>query len=72
MNIGNIIKQHNSKVLSKTNDNNNGKYDCRLKPNCSLKDECLTQCLVSKATSTTSNNLDELLKRHSKHGVTTV
>ena len=70
--IGNISKQHNSKVLSKTNDNNNRKCNCRLKPNCSLKDECLTQCLVCKATSTTSNNIDELLKGHSKHGVTTV
>ena len=31
-NIGNIIKQHNSKVMSKTNDNNNRKRNCRSKP----------------------------------------
>ena len=53
-NVGNI-KQHNAKVLSKTNDNNH-KCNCRSKPNCPLKGECLTQCLVYKATSTASNN----------------
>ena len=37
-NIENIIKQHNSKVLSKTNNNNNRKCNCRSKPNCSLND----------------------------------
>ena len=55
-NVGIIIKQHNSKVLSKTNDNNNRKCNCRSKPNCTLNRECLTRCLVYKATSTTSNN----------------
>ena len=55
-NVGNIIKQHNSKVLSKANDNNNRKCNCRSKPNCPLNGECLTQCLVYKATSTTSSN----------------
>ena len=55
-NVWNIIKQHNSKVLSKTNDNNNRKCSCRSKPNCPLNGECLTQCLVYKATSTTSSN----------------
>ena len=34
--VGNIIKQHNSKVLSKTNDKNNRKFNCRSKPNCPL------------------------------------
>ena len=55
-NVGNIIKQHNSKVLSKANDNNNRKCNCRSKPNCPLSGEYLTQCLVYKATSTTSSN----------------
>ena len=55
-NVGNIIKQHNSKVLSKTNDNDDRKCNCRSKPNCPLNGECLTQCLVYKATSTTSSN----------------
>ena len=31
-NVGNIIKQHNSKVLIKTNDNINRKCNCRSKP----------------------------------------
>ena len=43
-------------MLSKTNDNNNRKCNCRSKPNCTLNRECLTRCLVYKATSTTSNN----------------
>ena len=55
-NVGNIIKQHNSKVLSKAKDNNNRKCKCRSKPNCLLNGECLSQCLVYKATSTTSSN----------------
>ena len=54
--VGNIIKQHNSKVLSKTNDNNNRKCNCRSKPNCPLNGECLTQRLVYKTTSATSSN----------------
>ena len=55
-NVGNIIKQHNSKVLSKTNENNNRKCNGRSKPNCPLNVACLTQCLVYKATSATSSN----------------
>ena len=54
--VGNIIKQHNSKLLSKTNDNNNRKCNCKSKSNYPLNGEYLTQCLVYKATSTTSNN----------------
>ena len=55
-NVGNIIIQHNSKVLIKTNDKNNHKCNCRSKSNCPLTGECLTQCLVYKSTSTTSNS----------------
>ena len=43
-------------MLSKTNDKNNCKCNCRFKTNCPLNSDCLTQCLVYKATSTTSNN----------------
>ena len=55
-NAGNIIKQHNSKVLSKTNDNKIRKCNCRSKPNCPWNGECLNQCLVYKATSATCSN----------------
>ena len=55
-NVGNIMKQHNTKVLNKTNDNINHKCNCKSKPNCTLNGECLTQCLVYKTTSTTSRN----------------
>ena len=54
-NVGNI-KQLNSQVLNKTNDNINRKCNCSSKPNCLLNGECLTQCLIYKATSTTSSN----------------
>ena len=43
-------------MLSKANDNNNRKCNCRSKPNCPLNRECLAPCLIYKATSTTSNN----------------
>ena len=56
INVGNIINQHNSKVLKKTNGKINRKWNCRSKPNCSLNGECLPQCLVYKATSTTFSN----------------
>ena len=55
-NVGNIIKQLNSQVLNKTNDNINRKCNCRSKANCPLNGECLTQCLVYEATSTTFSN----------------
>ena len=55
-NVGNIIKQRNSKVLNKTNHNINRKCNCRSKSNFPLNGDCRTQCLVYKATSTTSSN----------------
>ena len=70
INVGNIIKQHNSKVLSKANDNNNRKCNCKLKPKFPLIGECLTQCLVYQATARTSSN--SFVKGSSKHGITTV
>ena len=55
-NAGNNIKQHNSKVLNKTNGNTNRKSNCRTKLNYPLNGECFTQYLVYKATSATSSN----------------
>ena len=43
-------------MLNKTNDNINRKCNCRSKANCPLNGECLTQCLVYEATSTTFSN----------------
>ena len=54
-NVGNIIKQHSSKVLSKTIDNNNRKCNCRSKSNCPLNGEYLTQRLAYKTTFTKSS-----------------
>ena len=44
-NVGNIIKQHNFKVLRKKNDNVNRKCNSRSKPSSLLNGDCLTQCL---------------------------
>ena len=55
-NVGIIIKQHGSKVLSKTIDNNNRKCNCRSKSNCPLNGEFLTQRLAYKTTSATSSS----------------
>ena len=55
-NVGNIIKQRNSKVLNKTNHNINRKCNCRSKSNFPLNGDCHTQCLVCKATSATCSN----------------
>ena len=62
-------------MLNKTNDDINRKCNCRSKSNCPLNGECLTQCLVYKATSTTSSNSfiyygtseGELKSRYNKH-----
>ena len=43
-------------MLNKTNEDINRKCNCTSTPNCPLNGECLTQCLVYKATSTTSSN----------------
>ena len=55
-NVGNIINQHKSKVLNKTNGNINRKCNYRSKPNWPLNGYCLTHCLVYKPISTTSSN----------------
>ena len=74
-NFGNIIKLHNSKVVSKANDNNIRKGTCRSKPNSPLNGVCLVQCLVYKGTSKhpiTALFTMELLNGSSKHGITTM
>ena len=75
-NVRNLIKQYNSKVLNKSNDNNNRKCNCISKPNCTLNDESLTQYLVYKGIHlqqpTTASFTMELLKRSSKHEIITI
>lgn len=55
-NIHKIITQHNSKLLSTNEDQENRKCNCRTKPNCPLKGECLTKCIVYKASVKTNEN----------------
>ena len=55
-NIHKIITQHNQKLM-----NNNGiqtirSCNCRSKPNCPMNGECLTKCIVYKASVKTSEN----------------
>ena len=69
-NLGNIIKQHNSKVLIKKNENNNSKCNCRSTPNCPLNGEYLNQCLVFHPT--TALFTEKPMKISSKHGTTTI
>ena len=55
-NIENIIRQRKSKRLSKAKAFNSRKRNCRSKPNWPSNGKCLTQCLVYKALTATSNS----------------
>lgn len=48
-NIGNIIKQHNSKVLNMSSESSPRRCNCRVKESCPLNGDCLEKCLVYKA-----------------------
>ena len=55
-NLGNIIKQHNSKILKGTPAPQLQQCNCRTKQNCPLNGRCLTNCIVYKATVTTNSD----------------
>ena len=55
-NLGNIIKQHNSKILKGTPAPQLQQCNCRTKQNCPLNGRCLTSCIVYKATVTTNSD----------------
>ena len=42
----NLIKQHNSKILSKDQDKTHRSCNCRIKESCPLNGKCLHQCMV--------------------------
>ena len=53
-NLGNIIKQDNSKILKGTPAPQLQQCNCRIKQNCPLNGRCLTSCIVYTATVTTN------------------
>ena len=58
-NVKNLIKQHNSKILSKDQDKIQRSSNCRIKKSCPLNRKCLHQCMVYKAEATTNTNYKE-------------
>ena len=53
-NVKNLIKQHNSKILSNDQDNIQWSCNCRIEESCPLNGKCLQQCMVYKAKVTTN------------------
>ena len=47
-NVMNLIKQHNSKILSKDQDKIQWSCNCRIKESCHLNGKCFHQCMVCK------------------------
>ena len=58
-NIKNLIKQHNSKILSNDQDKVQRPCNCRMKESCPLNGKCLHQCMVCKAEVTTNTTYKE-------------
>ena len=48
-NVKNLVKQHNSKILSKDQDKIQRSSNSRIKESCHLNGKCLHQCMVYKA-----------------------
>ena len=58
-NIKNLIKQHNSKILSNDQDKVQRPCNCRMKESCPLNGKCLHQCMIYKAELTTNTIYEE-------------
>ena len=57
--VKNLIKQHNSKILSKDRDKTQRPCNCRIKESCPLNGKCLHQCMVYKAEVSTNATYKE-------------
>ena len=55
-NMKNLIKQHNSKILSEAKTHQEKSCNCRNKSNCPLNRNCQVKTIVYKATVTTQDN----------------
>ena len=62
-NVKNLIKQHNSKVLSKDQDKIQRSCNCRIKESCPLNGKCLHQCMVYKVEVTTNTTYKSTMER---------
>ena len=61
-NMGAIISSHNKKLLSQTDNSKSPKTcSCRKKTECPLNNECLSRCIVYKATVKTENSTKEYI-----------
>ena len=58
-NVKNLIKQHNSKILSNDQDKIQWPCNYRMKESCLLNVKCLHQCMVYKVEVTTNNTYKE-------------
>ena len=58
-NVKNLIKQHNSKILSNDQDKIQWSCNCRIKESCPLNGKCLQQYMVYKAKVTTNTTYKE-------------
>ena len=58
-NVMNLIKQHNSKILSKDQDKMQQSCNRRIKESCPLNGKCPHQCMVYKAEVTTNTTYKE-------------
>ena len=57
--VMNLVKQHNSKILSKDQDKIQRSCNFRIKESCHLTGKCLHQCMVYKAEVTTTTTYKE-------------
>ena len=57
--VKNLIKQHNSKILTNDQDKIKRTCNCRIKESCPLNGKCLHQCMVHKAVVTTNTTYKE-------------
>ena len=61
--VKNLIKQHNSKILSKEQEKIQRSCNCRIKESYPLNGKCLHQCMLCKAEVTTSITLRNNMER---------
>ena len=59
LNMKNLIKQHNARVLKNQEHTEKRSYNCRVKGNCPLDGKCLHECIVYQANVITNSKCRE-------------
>ena len=54
--MNNIIQKHNSKIMKNPAPSTTKTCNCRRKTDCPVDGNCLSECLIYKASASTSNN----------------